>query len=183
MARALSLVLSALLGSACAGEPDRSTLLVEDETAAPVQLIGVSPLDFRCDLVVNLQSVAGALGRPVEMEASGFTPPAGVPKPCQYVSTAADRPGLWSFDLDCRERALDTGAQLMAEFAVDPGARPVLVGRSGIDHHGVQLLFVDDDAPCYVRVMGPGEAERLALARLVADGLVRSNAPGRVVFR
>ena len=173
------------LAAGCTGGGDaaKAARLAEDDSPAPIQVIGVSPLDFRCDLVANLQEVAEAVGGPVELFESGSTPPAGVPKPCHYVSTATDRPGEWSFDMDCREHALDTGGQLMAQYAADPTARPVLVGRTGLDHSGVQLLFFDDDTPCYVRVMGKGEAERLALARLVADGLVRTNAPGRVTFR
>jgi hypothetical protein len=44
------------------------------------------------------------------------------------------------------------------------------------------LLFLDDDAPCYVRVIGPGADRRLALARLVAGRLERRTAPGKVSF-
>ena len=185
MTRGAALLAFLAGAAACTGErnPGKGTRLAEDDSPAPIQVIGVSPLDFRCDLVVHPHAVAEAVGAPVEPEETGFSPPAGVAKPCHYRSTAADRPGAWSFDLDCREHALDTGGQLMAQYAADPTARPVLVGRTGIDHHGVQLLFVDDDTPCYVRVMGKGETERLALARLVADGLVRTNAPGRVSFR
>lgn len=179
------LLLALALVTACSGDREaaRAARLAEDDAPAPIQVIGVSPLDFRCDLIANLQDVSAAVGVPLELVESGFTPSAGVARPCHYVSTAPDRPGEWSFDLDCREHALDTGGQLMAQFATEPTARPVLVGRTGLDHSGVQLLFVDDDTPCYVRVMGKGEAERLALARLVADGLVRTNAPGRVTFR
>lgn len=186
MLRALFALLAAgALTAACSGKraANKGARLAEDDNPAPIQVIGVSPMDFRCDLVVNVQAVAGAVGTPVETFESGFSPPTGVPKPCHYASTAADRPGEWSFDLDCREHALDTGGQLMAQYAADPSARPVMVGKSGIDHHGIQLLFVDDDTPCYVRIMGKGEAERLALARLVAEGLVRTNAPGRILFR
>src|SRR5690349_136752 len=179
------LFLALALVAACSGRRTggRGARLAEDDSPAPIQVIGVSPLDFRCDLVANLQEVAEAVGAPVEAFEGGFNPAAGTPKPCHYRSTAPDHPGEWSFDMDCRDHALDTGGQLMAQFAAEPDARPVLVGRTGIDHSGVQLLFVDDDTPCYVRVMGKGQAERLALARLVADGLVRTNAPGRVTFR
>ena len=181
------LLLALALVAACSGRrtAGKGTRLAEDDSPASIQVIGVSPLDFRCDLVVNTQEVAEAVGAPVEPFEGGFNPAAGTPKPCHYRSTAADHPGEWSFDMDCRDHALATGDQLMAQFATEPNAnaRPVLVGRTGLDHSGVQLLFVDDDTPCYVRVMGKGEAERLALARLVADGLVRTNAPGRVTFR
>jgi hypothetical protein len=57
------------------------------------------------------------------------------------------------------------------------GAFDVAVGARGLDHHGQGLLFIDDDAPCYVRVVGPDADRRLALARHVADRLNLANAP------
>lgn len=53
----------------------------------------------------------------------------------------------------------------------------VAVGAKGLDHHGQGLLFIDDDAPCYVRVVGPDKDRRLALAQLVAKQLTFANAP------
>ncbi|HLU68835.1 MAG TPA: hypothetical protein VKZ63_21285 [Kofleriaceae bacterium] len=175
------------LGSACSKEDKAPApeLLVEDDRTAPVQVLGVSPVDFTCDSIAPLEAVEAAIGRPLELvDAAGFSPPEGVPKPCNYVSALPDMPGEWSFDLDCRERAIGDGERLMAQYATDPEAsgKPIQVGRSGIDHHDSQILFFDDDAPCYVRVNGPGAAERLALARLIADSLNRRNAPGKVSF-
>jgi len=56
-------------------------------------------------------------------------------------------------------------------------ATEVMVGMKGLDHHGQGLLFIDDDAPCYVRVVGPDSARRLELAKLIAKGLTFANAP------
>jgi hypothetical protein len=53
----------------------------------------------------------------------------------------------------------------------------VAVGAKGLDHHGEGLIFIDDDAPCYVRVTGKDAARRLALARLIAKNLTLDNAP------
>ena len=53
----------------------------------------------------------------------------------------------------------------------------VAVGAKGLDHHGLAILFIDDDAPCYVRVFGPDAARRLELAKLVAKNLTFANAP------
>lgn len=53
----------------------------------------------------------------------------------------------------------------------------VQVGAKGLDHHGQGLLFIDDDAPCYVRIVGPDKDRRLALAQLVAKNLTFANAP------
>jgi hypothetical protein len=51
------------------------------------------------------------------------------------------------------------------------------VGAKGLDHHGQGLVFVDDDAPCYVRVVGPNAAHRLAVAQAIAKNLTFANAP------
>src|SRR5687768_7845819 len=114
MVRLALLLAVATAAPACGADRDapRAARLAEDDRPAPVRVFGVSPLDFRCDMVVNLEAVAGAVGAPVKLESSGFSPPVGVPAPCHYVSTAADRPGDWSFDIDCRDHALDQAAQL-----------------------------------------------------------------------
>jgi len=51
------------------------------------------------------------------------------------------------------------------------------VGAKGLDHHGQGLIFIDDDAPCYVRVVGPDAQRRLLLARAIAKNLTFANAP------
>jgi hypothetical protein len=53
----------------------------------------------------------------------------------------------------------------------------VAVGAKGLDHHGQGLIFIDDDAPCYVRVVGKDAARRLELAKLLANNLTFANAP------
>lgn len=53
----------------------------------------------------------------------------------------------------------------------------VAVGAKGLDHNDQGILFIDDDAPCYVRVYGPDPAKRLELAKLVAKNLTYVNAP------
>ena len=39
------------------------------------------------------------------------------------------------------------------------------------------LIFIDDDTPCYVRVVGPSAAQRLALAKLISANLTLERAP------
>jgi hypothetical protein len=114
---------------------------------------------------------------------------------------------VWTFDLDCRPDYEKRVELLFAQYAqqsseqvaayhqsVGSGKPPVDdagvefrkpedafaiegVGRRALDHHGQGLLFVDDDSPCYVRVVGRGKERRLALARLVASRLHEANAP------
>lgn len=59
------------------------------------------------------------------------------------------------------------------------GAVEVAVGAKALDHHGQGLLFIDDDAPCYVRVVGQDPTKRLELAKLLAKNLTFANAPMR----
>ena len=184
--RMLSAVAAAalLLPAACGKEKEqkKAPLLVEDDKPAPAQAMGVLAVDFKCASVIAPETVEAAVGKPLDPSESGFTPPQGVAKPCLYASAIPEQPEEWSWDIDCRERAMKDGARLMAEHGTKPGAKAVMVGRSGLDHSSSQLIFFDDDAPCYVRVNGPGEAERLSLARAIADGLNRHNAPGKVSF-
>jgi hypothetical protein len=113
---------------------------------------------------------------------------------------------VWTFDLDCRpgheERAETELAQWAAAaseqvgeyqrkvgtgkaptddagvaYVAPEGAREVAVGRRGLDVMGQGLIFVDDDAPCNVRVVGPDADKRLAVAQLVARNLSEANAP------
>ena len=113
---------------------------------------------------------------------------------------------VWTYDFDCRDNYKKTAdalfdeykrrnADLVGEFdrQADAGlmkpndagivyTRPgesaeVAVGAKGLDHHGQGLLFIDDDAPCYVRVVGPDATGRLELAKLIAKNLTIKNAP------
>jgi hypothetical protein len=53
----------------------------------------------------------------------------------------------------------------------------VEVGAKALDHNDQGLIFIDDDAPCYVRIIGPEATRRLALAKLIAKNLSFANAP------
>ena len=61
-------------------------------------------------------------------------------------------------------------------------SKPVAVGKRGLDH-GQGIFFVDDDAPCQVRVFGPDEDRRLRLAQLIARNLTEATAPMEPKFR
>ena len=56
-------------------------------------------------------------------------------------------------------------------------ATDVDVGARGLDHHGQALIFIDDDAPCYVRVTGPDAVARKELAEVLALALRPATAP------
>lgn len=113
---------------------------------------------------------------------------------------------VWTFDFDCRPTYKRTADALFAQYRqrnadmvadydrlsdagtlptrdagpapVRPGeATEVDVGAKGLDHHGQGLIFIDDDAPCYVRIAGADGPRRLALAQLIAKNLTYDNAP------
>lgn len=197
------LLAALVLAPACEKEKDAPPpkVLGSEEDPTPATAIGVYPDDFRCESVAALPDVGRAVGATVTLEASGFTPPFGTPPSCNYAAVAGAEPAkptktdaaagsrdagapaaaVWSFDLDCRQLALRDAGKLMADYAKHPEAVAVQVGKSGVDHRDTVLLFVDDDTPCYARVIGPGRQARIALAKLVAAGLTPTTAPTRVL--
>jgi hypothetical protein len=116
------------------------------------------------------------------------------------------QPSAWTFDIDCRDGAKQTADKLFEQYrstsadlmqqynaaadagqivANDAGVVPtapqgvleVSVGARAIDHHGQALLFWDNDAPCYVRIIGADPSGRLALGKHLADRLTPKTAP------
>ncbi len=176
-------------------------------SGAPVQVIGIYPDRWTCDQVATDAQVGEALGGVIRPIDGVMQTPRGVPRPCNYALGGGDAGvEAWTFDIDCRDGYETIAAGLFTEYertsqdlveafnaasdagplaTVDGGppikapdaSRPVEVGKRGLDHHGQGLLFIDDDAPCYVRVVGPDADRRLALARLVARGLTPARAP------
>jgi hypothetical protein len=193
-------VLAVLAGckdeGAAASEPAR--------TAAPPKLAGVYPEKWRCDSIAGLDVIGHLLGGTAKPLDSALDVPRGVPHPCSY-EILTPEPEYWTFDVDCRDGMKQRADALFAQYReisdeavqrfahADAGAgkpgdagvagRPpepaveVEVGAKGLDHRGQGLIFIDDDAPCYVRVTGKDAARRLELARLVARNLTAANAP------
>lgn len=168
---------------------------------APIVLVGVDARDFRCDSLLSLDQAGELLGGRARQLESAAPTPIGVPSPCAYLiepQAEGSAAAGWTFDLDCRD-GMDaraealfaqyqrTSAEVAEQVAAEgsgqrsaPGeitAREVQVGARALDHHGQGLLFVDDDAPCYVRVVGPTAAGRLALATHLARVLTPATAP------
>lgn len=171
----------------------------------PRRLAGVYPETWQCDSVAPLDALGLVLGGTVKLVESAMSVPRGLPRPCNYELQAAN-PAYWTFDLDCRDGMKQRADALFAQYEMtsqelvqhydakadagaikpnDAGPPPhapepavqVAVGAKGLDHHGQGLIFIDDDAPCYVRVVGKDAARRLELAKLVAKNLTFANAP------
>jgi hypothetical protein len=170
------------------------------------KLAGVFADRWECKSIASPEDIAQLVGGiKATLMDSAIAPPRGVPHPCAYEVVTQSEVQGWSYDIDCRdgykqradalfEQYKKTSAELVKAYndAADAGIKPtdagvavrppedaveVSVGAKALDHHGRGLLFVDDDAPCYVRVIGPDAPHRLELAKLVAKNLTFVNAP------
>jgi hypothetical protein len=189
-----------------AGCKDNSAAASDPPPPPPPHLAGIYPEQWKCDRVASPEAVGALLGGTARSIDSPMSVPHGVPHPCSY-EVLAPEPEYWTFDVDCRDGMKQRADALFAQYRetsreavahstqIDAGvaaARPgdagvaahlpepaveVAVGAKGLDHHGEGLIFIDDDAPCYVRVTGKDAARRLALARLIAKNLTLDNAP------
>lgn len=184
------------------GCKDPSAAAQDPPRAAPAPaLVGIYPDRWRCDLVAppdELRALLGGSAKPID---SPMDVPAGVPHPCSYEVASPDLQ-YWTFDVDCRPGMKQRADALFTQYRAsssdavaraprDGGGKPgdlgsaarpepaidVEVGARALDHHGQGLLFIDDDAPCYVRVTGKDAARRLAIARMIAKNLTLANAP------
>jgi hypothetical protein len=194
-----------LLTAACSN--GSSTSQKQEKSTEPERkLAGVFPDRFDCTTILKDSELAALLGAvAVNKIDNPSSVPRGIAQPCNYQVSMKDVMEAWSFDFDCRdgfkERAdalfkqyKQNNAEMIEEFnkAADAGIKPtdggpppkavegaveVDVGSKGLDHHGQAILFIDDDAPCYVRVNGPDQVRRLELAKAVAKNLTYANAP------
>lgn len=167
-------------------------------------LVGIDPDRWGCEVVATVAAVGEVVAGPVRQVEGSLAPPRGVPKPCNYVLEAPTGAEAWTWDLDCRKGALATAETLWKQYSDQnaalvaaasdaaeaerkddagvihtppPPAQEVAVGAKGLDHNGQAILFVDDDTPCYGRIVGPDPARRLALAQLIAKNLRPATAP------
>ena len=201
-----TLVLSfGLLSIAFSGCESDSASPNEPEPKPSLKLAGVSPDRFECSSVTTTQALAKVLGAPARAIESASSVPNGIARPCEYeIATAI--PEIWTYDLDCRDgykrradslfeqyrqqnadriasynQVSDAGAIKPNDAGVvykQPGAATdIAVGAKGLDHNDQAVIFIDDDAPCYVRVFGPDAQRRLELSKLIAKNLTFANAP------
>ncbi len=195
----LGLLVACDSGSGSSGKSEKTA---ESEK----KLAGVFPDRFECKSILTDDEVKEILGaHSVAKSESGTVPPRGIARACEYRVTMPTVMEQWTFDFDCRdgmkeradklfEQYRRTSAELVARFDAesDAGIKPndagivikrpddafdVQVGAKALDHHGQGILFIDDDAPCYVRVVGVDAQRRLALAQAIAKKLTFNNAP------
>ena len=194
------------LGGFAACKDDGTATAEQSKEPAPRKLAGVYADKFQCDSILKVDELGALLNGSAHALDSASSVPRGIAHPCNYEVTVDGAAQYWTFDFDCRDGVKQRADKLFEQYksgssdnieqydsladagsvkANDAGtsiARPepaveVDVGAKGLDHHGQGLIFVDDDAPCYVRVVGPGAAHRLALARAIAKKLTFANAP------
>ncbi|MEO8699767.1 MAG: hypothetical protein ABI867_06975 [Kofleriaceae bacterium] len=171
----------------------------------PKKLAGVFPDRFECASITSTETLGQLLGAPTRAIDTPSSVPRGLPRPCTY-EVAGATPEYWTYDFDCRDgykqradalfdqykrfnadriekynEVTDAGTVKPSDAGVEykhPGVPvEVSVGAKGLDHNDQGLIFIDDDAPCYVRVIGPDAARRLELAKTVAKNLTFANAP------
>ncbi|HEX5216754.1 MAG TPA: hypothetical protein VFV98_14930 [Vicinamibacterales bacterium] len=171
------------------------------------KLAGVFADRFQCDSLTKTVEIAQILGgvKANKLE-SAMSTPKGVPQPCNYEVVMQSTLEYWTYDIDCRDHYKERADALFAQYKRTSGelvqqydvmsdagmikptdagieikrpedAHEVAVGAKALDHHGQGLLFIDDDAPCYVRVIGPDATRRLTLAQAVSKNLTFMNAP------
>lgn len=187
------------------GSAAASDKKVQGKDAPGKKLAGVWPDKFQCDSVMPLTQLGELLNGTPHVLDSPSSVPNGIAHPCTYEVTVNNAAEYWTFDFDCREGAKQRADKLFEQYKTgstdrieqydalaDAGIKPndagisisrpdpaveVDVGAKGLDHNGQGLIFVDDDAPCYVRIVGPEAARRLALAQALAKNLTFANAP------
>ena len=194
-----------LLLCGCDEGATKPTTVDKPVTGGGGKVAGVYPENFECTSIATGEQLASLLGAPARAVDSP-TMPRGTPKACTY-EVAMTTPELWRFDFDCRDGYKKTADALFEQYrqinsdriqkyneVSDAGVKPtgdagtveyrapgvaseVAVGAKGLDHNDQGIIFVDDDAPCYVRVMGPDATRRLELAKHIAKALTFENAP------
>ncbi|HEY1546632.1 MAG TPA: hypothetical protein VGG28_02365 [Kofleriaceae bacterium] len=203
--RSCLLVAAIVMLSAC--DSGTSTSAAPKGSAAERKLAGVYPDKFKCETILSDDAVGQLLGGSAHPVDSAMAPPKGIAYPCNYQVTSDTGTEYWTYDFDCRDGMKQRADALFAQYRsgstdmvdqynalADAGqvkpdkdagvvyhapaaAVEVDVGAKGLDHHGQGLIFIDDDAPCYVRVVGPDAQHRLTLARAIAKNLTFANAP------
>jgi len=173
-------------------------------SAAPRPLAGVYPEQWRCDSIATTGALGELLGGTTRAVDSAAPVERGLPHPCNYEVQGREAE-YWTFDVDCRDGMKQRADALFDQYktlsrdaieqyrghpaapnklrdggpelrAPEPAVE-VAVGAKGLDHRGQGLIFIDDDAPCYVRVVGKDAGRRLELAKLIAKNLTFANAP------
>jgi hypothetical protein len=197
-----SLVIFALVGCESNAASPKDKEAPEGPTK---KLAGVFPDRFECASITSTEALGQILGAATRAIDSPSSVPRGLPRPCTY-EVAATTPEYWTYDFDCRDgykqradalfdqykqfnadriakynEVTDAGTVKPSDAGIEykhPGVSiDVSVGAKGLDHNDQGLIFIDDDAPCYVRVIGPDATRRLELAKVVAKNLTFANAP------
>jgi hypothetical protein len=201
-----SIVFLLAAAGACKTDAKPAEQTAEKSSEPESRLAGVWPKSFQCSSIAATAALGDLLGGQVKQAENPMSMPKDVAQPCVYEVLRDNALEQWQFDFDCRDNYKTTYDKLVEQYRrqnldmiadwnqkADAGVfkpndagieynRPgdpveVSVGQKGLDHHGQALIFLDDDAPCYVRVAGKDPARRLELAKLVAKNLTFQNAP------
>lgn len=204
MTKRSSFVLFLAIAGACKTEPAKPDQA--PPKSGEIKLAGVWPQSFKCDSIATPAALGAVLGGEVKQTDNPIATTKGLAPPCKYEVMREGTLELWDFDFDCRDNMKTTADALFEQYRkqnlemiadwnykadaglfkpTDAGTeykrpgdpREVAIGAKGLDHHGLALIFIDDDAPCYVRVTGKDNDRRLELGKLLAKNLTFQNAP------
>ncbi len=205
MRRTILLVALAILGGCETDAAPKVSSKPAGETVT--KLAGVYPERFECTSIATADALTAILGAPTRSIDSPSSVPRGLPRPCTYeVAATPPEYWTFDFDCrtgfkqradDLFEQYRKFNADRLEQYntLADAGVHPkpndagtgelkhpglpaeVAVGAKALDHNDQGLIFIDDDAPCYVRVIGPEVSRRLELAKLIAKNLTFANAP------
>jgi len=182
------LATAVVFAAGCGGETKKKPKQKRLPGEASEGMYGVDPSIFKCESIAAVGDISQAIGGEVAPMETMFTPPTGTPPPCDFrqvdvpppeVQDGAPAPAqrMWSIRFDCRESYLPVTEKEMKRLLADEGATKVQVGQWGVEHLDAKLVFVDDDAPCTVTIVGPGTQERTAIGQLIARKLTLKTAP------
>ena len=205
VANGVMLAALGLVTAGCGGGEGSDKPTTSNPSGPVNKLVGVYPDKFQCASIATAAQIGTLLGGTARSLDNMMAVPRGVPQPCNFQVDVAGAPEAWTFDIDCRDDAKKMADRLFAQYLkqnaesldqyaimMDAGyrspadaapsrapseAHEVPVGARGLDHNGQGLLFWDDDAPCYVRVVGPSPERRLLVGQHVAKALTLANAP------
>lgn len=145
---------------------------------------GVHPDLFDCNAFLPASELAALAGGEVELvdnAAQFFNPAPGTPRPCSWI-LKSDETRAWQVAFDCRDMGHSDAEKHIKTIAGRPDFRELFgIGRRAVDHSNAQVIAIDDDTPCAVRVVGPDEMSRANLARLVVQRLSTENQPRKPV--
>jgi hypothetical protein len=202
--RILPVLVLSLVASCHSHEPSGASSAPKASAPDLPKVIGVNPRFFDCEKFLPKKEIDTLAGVAL-ISSPMLTPtPPGAATPCAYAMPIPDAGPIakaappkkkgepdagapptmyFQYGIDCRGAALDDAQRAFGRTQTDPGVTAVSAGKEAVDDARGQLVMVDDDTPCEVRLVAPDAAMRLQLAKIIAAKLTPVTAPTGVIHR